>query len=428
MPRQTSKTAPVAAAAAAAVRGSSKRPTQGTPPTRQSKRARTSARQSYAEVDSDGDENEEKKVSSKPDSGDDPRASDFEEADDDVGPSSDSEQQEPSSSDDNVTSTLSVARGRPPKKSLPSRAKVGDEKELWKPGAKLAPGTQVIIKKPKARDAGDTPYADDTIHPNTMLFLKDLATNNDRQWLKLHDADYRAALQDFKTFTEKLSEKVVEADETIPELPVKDVVYRIYRDVRFSKDPTPYKTYFSAAWSRTGRKGPYAHYYAQIKPGGSFVGGGLWQPDAAALAKLRRDIDGKPHRIKEALMDAGIRSAFLGNVGQDEKKAVEAFVNLPMNQSNALKRNPKGYEQDHKEIDLLRLRNFTLGADIADNEVTGASGLKRMAELVARMVPFIRYVNRVVMPDEDGSAWSDEDSEDDDSEEAGGSATAADDE
>jgi hypothetical protein len=121
----------------------------------------------------------------------------------------------------------------------------------------------------------------------------------------VHDPDYRAALQDFTTFTGKLSEKVIEVDELIPELPVKDVVSTTHTDastvltsdrsivstgvyssqcsirsnmlnrvdIRFSKDPTPYKTYFSAAWSRTGRKGPYAHYYVQIQHGGgSFVG------------------------------------------------------------------------------------------------------------------------------------------------------------
>jgi uncharacterized protein (DUF2461 family) len=70
-------------------------------------------------------------------------------------------------------------------------------------------------------------------------------------------------------------------------------------------------------------------------------GGGFWQPDASTLSSLRRDIDRKPHRIKTVLAEPGIRKAFLGGVQDDEKKAVKAFTNLPMNQSNALKRNPK---------------------------------------------------------------------------------------
>ncbi|KAJ9239255.1 hypothetical protein DTO166G5_2424 [Paecilomyces variotii] len=147
-------------------------------------------------------------------------------------------------------------------------------KELWREGVRtgLGPGKQVFIKKPKARDPGNTPYQDQTIHPNTMLFLQDLKENNDRQWLKAHDADYRAAKKDWDSFVDSLTEKVIEKDETIPELPAKDLVFRIHRDIRFSNDPTPYKTHFSAAWSRTGRKGPYAAYYVHLQPGSCFVG------------------------------------------------------------------------------------------------------------------------------------------------------------
>lgn len=106
----------------------------------------------------------------------------------------------------------------------------------------------------------------------------------------MHDPDYRASWKDFETFLDALTQGIVTVDETVPELPLKDIVsltfaficsslvsdlqiFRIYRDVRFSKDQTPYKTAFSAAWSRTGRKGPYAVYYVQIKPnGGSLIG------------------------------------------------------------------------------------------------------------------------------------------------------------
>ncbi|PCH00120.1 Conserved hypothetical protein CHP02453 [Penicillium occitanis (nom. inval.)] len=99
-------------------------------------------------------------------------------------------------------------------------------KELWREGVKtgLGPGKEVFIKKPQARDLGGIDYKDDTIHPNTMLFLKDLKENNERQWLKAHDADYRASKKDWDTFVETLTEKIIEKDETIPELPAKDLV------------------------------------------------------------------------------------------------------------------------------------------------------------------------------------------------------------
>ncbi|XP_014560260.1 hypothetical protein COCVIDRAFT_89706 [Bipolaris victoriae FI3] len=407
MPRKSTKETK-----SAAPRSSSKRPAQETPQ-RQSKRARATARKSYVDPGTDTDDADEqstRKVSPSVDEQD-GAASDYEDHDDKE--SSVGSEADETGSDEDDESKNRKPRGRAAK-SLPIHKKDSDEQELWKPGAKLELGTRVVIKKPKARDAGDTPYLDHTIHPNTLLFLKELAANNDRSWLKLHDPDFRVAFQDFTTFAGKVSEKIIEADETIPELPVKDVIYRIYRDIRFSKDPTPYKTYFSAAWSRTGRKGPYAHYYVQVQPkGGSFVGGGYWQPDAAALGKLRHDIDRKPHKIKSVLRNRQFRETFLGGVQDDDKKAVKAFTSLSMNQSNALKRNPKGYDHDHKDIDLLRLRNFTIGCTVADEVIVGTGGLERVAEVVRAMVPFITYLNSVVMPDEDTSGSSSEGEDDD---------------
>lgn len=84
---------------------------------------------------------------------------------------------------------------------------------------------------------------------------------------------FRQAEKDFYSLVSEITSIVSQKDPTIPELPVKDIIFRTYRDVRFSKDPTPYKTYFSVAWSRTGRKGPYAHYYLHIAPNNnSFLG------------------------------------------------------------------------------------------------------------------------------------------------------------
>jgi hypothetical protein len=230
MPRKSAKSPPETSQ-----RSTSKRPAAESP-SRASKRARATARKSYVEADSDSDADPDTaEAKDDAESGD---ASDFEaqseqeaisesEPDDDV-------------SDDEPTTKKATPRSRRQKKSANSRQV--DEKELWKPGAKLEPGTQLIIKKPKARDAGDTPYTESTIHPNTMLFLKEIKANNDRQWLKrklhklcrplaissnlwtVHDPDYRVALQDFNDFIGKLTERISETDETIPELPVKDIV------------------------------------------------------------------------------------------------------------------------------------------------------------------------------------------------------------
>ncbi|KAL9092801.1 MAG: hypothetical protein Q9165_004219 [Trypethelium subeluteriae] len=140
----------------------------------------------------------------------------------------------PSESED-VDEDYSSSEDTKPKK----RVKVGGQKshivgapkgangkELWRQGVKagLGPGNQVVIKKPKPREAGKIPYTDDSIHPNTLLFLKDLKKNNDREWLKMNDPEFRQAERDFKSFAEALSPKISEADETVPELPFKDIV------------------------------------------------------------------------------------------------------------------------------------------------------------------------------------------------------------
>jgi hypothetical protein len=170
-----------ASASGAALKASSKRIASDTPP-RQSKRARATARKSYAEPETDDDDEAAIKTVKPSTDEDDTEASAFDEQSD--GHSSAEAEPEEATSDEDANTKKPSSSSRSTKKNLPVRHREADEGELWRSGAKLAPGTQLIIKKPKARDAGDTPYTDDTLHPNTMLFLKDLAANNDRQWLK----------------------------------------------------------------------------------------------------------------------------------------------------------------------------------------------------------------------------------------------------
>ncbi|KAG9750461.1 hypothetical protein KCU73_g6567, partial [Aureobasidium melanogenum] len=328
-----------------------------------------------------------------------------------------------SEDDSDISEALSEDEQRPKKRRAPASSKATESaptagekgKELWRQGAStgLAPGTQIIIKKPKPRTPGNTPYSDTTIHPNTMLFLKDLKANNDREWLKMYDADYRSSLKDWNSFVESLTEELTKIDDTIPELPLKDVVFRIYRDIRFSKDPTPYKPYFSAAWSRTGRKGPYAAYYVQISPNDSFVGGGYWSPDARALAALRTTIDENPQRLKDVLMNDKMRAEFLS--GSSKKTAVKSFVKT--NAETALKTKPKGYDGGHPDIDLLRLRRFTVGTKLTDAEILDAQVLRRIADLFSALHPFIACLNRTVLPDPDDEDGEDDDDDEEDEEE-----------
>lgn len=313
-------------------------------------------------------------------------------------PADEAEPEELSDTDEDAKKKPTV-RGKQ-RQSTNSGSDLVKGKELWREGVRvgLEPGQEVIIAKPKARDAGKTQYQDETLHPNTKLFLIDIASNNDRQWLKAHDPDYRAAKKDFETFVESLTPKIAEVDATVPELPVKDLVFRIHRDVRFSKNPLPYKTHFSAAWSRTGKKGPYAAYYVHFQPGSCFVGGGLWNPESEPLALLREDIDDNSAVLKEILRAPEMRREFLKGASDDDDAVVDAFTRH--NRESALKTKPKGYEADNKNIKLLRLRSFTIGKPIPDDELTGDDAQEKIATLVGVMEPFVTYLNSVVMPDQ----------------------------
>ncbi|KAF9884754.1 hypothetical protein FE257_001244 [Aspergillus nanangensis] len=292
-----------------------------------------------------------------------------------------------------------------------SETAVLEGKQLWKEGVKagLGPGKEVFIQKPKAREPGNVPYKDDTLHPNTFLFLQDLTENNERAWLKAHDPDYRASKRDWETWVETFSEHIMEVDSTIPELPAKDLVFRIHRDIRFSKNPTPYKTHFSAACQE--RMPPMGIFICgpgpSSKPCVSLlqqlldpttslydidhdVGAGIWQPEADRLALIREDIDRNSHGLKAVLNEEGIRREFFNGIPDNEEQAVKAFVN--QNKESALKTRPKGYDHDNENIQLLRLRSFTIGKALSDGELLSPDAQTRIAPLIGILEIFVSYL------------------------------------
>jgi uncharacterized protein (TIGR02453 family) len=226
-----------------------------------------------------------------------------------------------------------------------------------------------------------------------------------------HDAEYRRSLKDWESYVTTLTEKIISVDETIPELPFKDINFRIYRDIRFSNDPTPYKPHYAAAWSRTGRKGPYACYYVHVEPGKSFMGGGLWHPDGESVHRLRASIDERPRRWRRVLTEPGFQGMFFPEVGAGEGKVkkvkakekdreaavLKAFAKG--NAENALKTKPKGFIAEHRDIELLKLRNFTVGKKIPDGIFTSEGGQEELVEVVRAMVGFVSHLNRIVRPD-----------------------------
>ncbi|KAK6350357.1 hypothetical protein TWF696_006589 [Orbilia brochopaga] len=273
-----------------------------------------------------------------------------------------------------------------------------------------------------------SPYTDNTLHQDTMRYLKDLAKHNDREWFHGNKDVYKRALGDFKTFCTVLQEEVTKVDWTVPILPLeRHNLFRIYRDIRFSNNKVPFKEYFSVAFSRTGKQGLYAKYYLSVQAGDqSFIGGGLWHPEATHVSLMRRAIDKNPRRLKDILvakdfyanfLDAGSASGRKPATGKKrEELALKSFVGR--NSEDALKTAPKGYDKEHPDIDLLRLKSYTVGKRITDAEMLLPNAMDQLVELIRVLEPFVSYLNSVVMPDVSlGEGQDDEDDEDEDGDE-----------
>jgi uncharacterized protein (TIGR02453 family) len=180
-------------------------------------------------------------------------------------------------------------------------------------------------------------------------FLLELQFNNNRQWFKENEDLYKNAKSEFDTFTSRLIAGLQKIDPEIEDLSPKDCTFRIYRDVRFSKDKEPYKNNMGAFISKGGKKSPFAGYYIHLEPGGSFVGGGIYMPEKNILDKIRKSIFQNPSQLKKILNQKEFKSYFTEIYGEKLKTA------------------PKGFPKDFKDIDLLRHKHYALAHSLKDD-------------------------------------------------------------
>lgn len=190
---------------------------------------------------------------------------------------------------------------------------------------------------------------------NDLKFLKGLKKNNKREWFQKHKAEADTAHKNFLELVSGLIFALSEFDEALTTIDAKSCLFRIYRDVRFSKDKSPYKTHLAAFICADGRKSDKAPgYYIHIEPGGeSIFASGIYMPDKAVLENLRQDLIAPKSRIATMLADKAFRKQF-PHLGEDDKA----------------KRVPRGYDADHPRAELLKLRHFFVWAKLADNVVT----------------------------------------------------------
>lgn len=217
------------------------------------------------------------------------------------------------------------------------------------------------------------------IELSTLKFLKDLEKNNNRDWFGANKKAFEAAQDNVTALAGYLIGEIGKFDPAVAGIDPKSCVFRIYRDIRFSKDKSPYKTNLGAYISPGGRKSMQAGYYIHIQPGQCFVAAGKYMPDAAELLKIRTAIASNPRE-------------FLGIV--EKRSFREKFGEL---HGDRLSRPPKGFPEDSPVIEYLKLKSFTVFADHKkDKLITSPDFPKHVVKDFKAMFPLVHYLRRVL--------------------------------
>lgn len=212
-----------------------------------------------------------------------------------------------------------------------------------------------------------------------LKFLKSLAKNNNREWFEKNKSKYVEVKLQFEDFLEAFHKEAVKFDESLGGLNPRKLGFRIYRDVRFSKDKRPYKVNMGAGMSAHGKMEQEPGYYIHIEPGKSFVAGGIYMPDNENLAKIRQEIDYNIKDFQKILNDKKFKKLFPA-LGDFDK----------------LKTAPKGYAKDHPNIDLLRYKSYIVSHNFTDAEVIQKDFVKKAAAACKTLLPLNTFLKRAM--------------------------------
>jgi len=218
-----------------------------------------------------------------------------------------------------------------------------------------------------------------SLHPQTLKFLSSLKKNNNKIWFDKHKPQYEEIKASVIDFMAALIKEVSKFDPSVVGTDPKKSVMRIYRDIRFSKDKTPYKSNIGAGISTGGKNVAAGGYYVHLQPGTSFLGGGMWMPEPEALQKIRQEIDYNFKDFKSIVESKSFKKN-LGTLDRNEK----------------LTRPPKNYSADNPAIEYLMLKSFTCGCQFTDTEVLSEKFFKKASTIFKEMHPFIQFLNQAV--------------------------------
>lgn len=211
-------------------------------------------------------------------------------------------------------------------------------------------------------------------------FLAQLEKNNNRDWFAVNKQEYDVIYTANKKFFQEVFLQMQKYDNL-----EKLHVYRIYRDIRFSKDKTPYKNNFGAGFSRT-KPMLRGGYYIHLEPGNSFVGGGFWSPEKGDLFRIRKEFEMEELPIRKIISNPVFKKYFDTLTGEE------------------LKTVPKGFDKNDPSIDLIRKKQFVVMRPFADKEVFSPDFQKEIMDTFLAMRPFFDYMSEVLTTDLNGES------------------------
>ncbi|GAP42544.1 TIGR02453 family protein [Lentimicrobium saccharophilum] len=210
-------------------------------------------------------------------------------------------------------------------------------------------------------------------------FLTDLGSNNNRDWFEKNKPVYNKVKADFETFINGLIADILLFDPSLGGLQAKDCTFRIYRDVRFSHDKSPYKTNIGAFMARGGRKSTGSGYYLHLEPGKSFVGGGIYMPGPEVLKRIRQEIYFNPGAFRSIIEEREFKRIF-GKLSEEDK----------------LKRPPRDFPADYPDMDLLMYKSYVCGHSISDQDIVSSGFTGKVTEAFRAMKDLNHFLNNAV--------------------------------
>ncbi len=210
-------------------------------------------------------------------------------------------------------------------------------------------------------------------------FLIALKFNNNRVWFKGNQKDYKEAKTKFEHFIDLLIAGISGVDSNIGVLSAKDCMFRIHRDVRFSKNKEPYKVNFGASIAKGGRKSHFAGYYIHFEPDNSFIGGGIYQPDSKTLKLIRTSIFNNVDKYKSVINDKHFKEFF------------------PEIYGDKLKTAPRGFPKDFPDIDLLNNKHYAVIHPVDNSFWFRDDLIENILDIIKAQYKFNQFLNRAVI-------------------------------